>query len=194
MTPRATTTPTTTDQPNPREDTMNETGALAAALTIGVAVIAAQSSHNDHQPITDTADAVPAAATASAPDPTGGGDVIVGVHSTGSRGDLTHYAECAANADAEPAYEVKIDESAAYGDIEGQPCPDGPHRPTARQRNPELYEELRQSQLEPLEFAGGDLAKPCGTWETSIPEAARQLAAECGPLTRGVLSTDDTTN
>lgn len=151
-------------------------GGVLAALAIGAVVIGgAQGQQGGGN---DTATAAPAST---------GGDVIVGVHSSGSRGALTHYAECGPGIDAEPAYEVEIPESIAYDDIEGDPCPDGPHQPTARDRNPELYDELLRTQQEPLEFAGGDINKPCGTWETSIPEAARQLAVECPPLTRGDL-------
>lgn len=40
---------------------------------------------------------------------------------------------------------------------------------------------------EGLPFAGGDPAAPCGAWQTDNIESARELAAECGPLTRGHL-------
>ncbi len=150
---------------------MGDTGTLTAVLVIGAVVVAAA---QGGELGADTATATSE-------------DVIVGVHSSGSRGALTHFAECGPDVDAEPAYEVEIPESIAYDDIEGRPCPDGPRQQTARDANPELYEEMLRSQQDPLPFAGGDSNKPCGTWETSTVEAARQLAAECGPLTRGEL-------
>ncbi|WP_233576397.1 hypothetical protein, partial [Saccharopolyspora rhizosphaerae] len=77
------------------------------------------------------------------------------------------------------------DEEMAYRDVEGQPCPDGPREETAFQQYPGLYEELEEGLHDPLPYAGGDRTKPCGAWETTELEAARQLAAECPPLIRG---------
>lgn len=60
----------------------------------------------------------------------------------------------------------------------GQPCPAGPHVPTARQENPGLYDEIQSALNSPLPFNGGDANGPCGSWAAADKADADQMAAE----------------
>jgi hypothetical protein len=83
----------------------------------------------------------------------------------------THYAECRATDGTE--YRVLI--SAATDDSlrTGQPCPPGPHLPTVRQQNPELYDQLTA----PLPYNGGDSHGPCWAWSAADKATADQERA-----------------
>ncbi|RRO14536.1 hypothetical protein EIL87_19730, partial [Saccharopolyspora rhizosphaerae] len=113
-------------------------GGLLAAAVIGVVVIgAAQGQSTDQQAGSNDTPVVEATS------PSGGGDVILGTHSGGNRGDLTHYAYCgpAGTDPVDAEYQVVLreeDEEMAYRDVEGQPCPDGPREETAFQQYPGL--------------------------------------------------------
>ena len=95
------------------------------------------------------------------------------------------YVECGAPG-GESQFRVEVDFDYGHGDVEGQPCPAGEREQLAKDENPELYRLLQEEMNASRLFEGGDMAT-CGAWGTDDPDEARELLAECGPLTRGEL-------
>lgn len=126
------------------------------------------------------------AGTGGTADPGNGGEVITGTSFSRSpeKGEHT-YVECGPPG-GESQYRVEVSFEAGHGDVEGQPCPAGERELLAQQENPELYQLLLEEMNAPRRFEGGDMAT-CGAWGTDDPAEARQMLAECGPLTRGEL-------
>lgn len=117
-------------------------------------------------------------------DDTGNGsDVVISAGMSRSGTQETHYVHCGPSAGGEPEYEVVVDSDYAYGDIEGETCPDGERLPLPQDEHPELYEEMSEALNEPLPYEGGDI-ETCGAWGVELEEQAKELAAECGPVTR----------
>lgn len=115
-----------------------------------------------------------------------GGDVVITTSTSHSAGQHTDYAECGPDPTAETGdYRVAIPTGLA--DLPtGSPCPVGPAELMPADENPELYAELDRAVHAPAPFEGGDLAT-CGTWSADDPGDARQMLADCPPLTKGEL-------
>lgn len=119
---------------------------------------------------------------------TAGVDVVIATGMSRSGTEETHYAECAADPNARLGdYRVIIPPELDYGGLpEGSPCPAGPRELSPQDKYPELFAEMSEAVNEPLPYEGGD-PDTCGTWGTVDPAEARQMLAECPPLTRGDL-------
>ena len=88
-------------------------------------------------------------------DPTGTGGTVTGTEydrDPNNPATGTHYAECTG--------------------------PDGPHVPTVRQENPELYDEIQSALNQPLPYHGGDSNGPCWDWSAADQATADQARAE----------------
>ncbi len=92
----------------------------------------------------------------------------------------THYADCRA-ADGSQ-YRVAVSADTEYRLRDGQPCPNGPHLPTAQQQNPALYDQVSAALNAPLPYHGGDANGPCGEWDAADQadaNAMRTAYARC---------------
>lgn len=116
-----------------------------------------------------------------------GGDVVITSSMSRSNGVETHYAECASSTLADTGnYRIAVSEHVANQLDAGQPCPTGPAEPMPQDEHPELYRQLSDALHAPAPYAGGDI-NTCGEWEADDPADARQMLAECPPLTKGDL-------
>lgn len=115
----------------------------------------------------------------------GSADVITATSFSRSGSETHTYVECGPPG-GDSQYQVEVDFDFGHGEVEGQPCPAGKREQLPKDANPELYQELDQEMNAPMRFEGGDAAT-CGAWGTDDPGQARQMLAECGPLTRGEL-------
>lgn len=126
------------------------------------------------------------AGTSGAGPESGGGEVITATSFSRSPEAGEHtYVECGPPG-GDSQFRVEVGFEDGHGDVEGQPCPAGPREQLAKDENPELYQLLQEEMNAPRRFEGGDMAT-CGAWGTDDPDEARELLAECGPLTRGEL-------
>lgn len=116
------------------------------------------------------------------------GDVVVTTSMSRSGTVETHYAECAGTtAAATGEYQVEIPADLDYGGLPtGSPCPTGPAEPMPADAHPELYTDLDRALNAPMPYEGGN-EDTCGAWAAQDPADARQMLAECPPLTKGDL-------
>jgi hypothetical protein len=149
------------------------TVVTGAVLVLVVAAAARPGEHTSVHP--PAATPAPAPATRPAPQAGAAGTATV----TGSEyardpnnpATGTHYAECRASDGTD--YLVVVDAATEYRLRTGQPCPAGPHLPTARQQHPELYDEITK----PLPYNGGDADGPCWAWSAATQDIADQERA-----------------
>ncbi len=112
-------------------------------------------------------------------DPTGTGGTVTGTEydrDPNNPATGTHYAECTGPDGTQ--YRVIVSAATEYSLHRGQPCPDGPHVPTVRQENPELYDEIQSALNQPLPYHGGDSNGPCWAWSAPDKATADQARAE----------------
>lgn len=108
-----------------------------------------------------------------------GTGTVTGTESSGDRtkpNGLIHYADCTGPDGSQ--CRVIVTAATEYSLRPGQPCPDGPHVPTVRQQNPELYDQLQSALNQPLPYSGGDSNGPCGSWGAADKADADQAQAE----------------
>jgi hypothetical protein len=157
-----------------------KTTIVLALLLVLVAV--AQSGHSVHHSASTVA-ASPSTVTGSVRPPGIGLATVTGTEyerdpdhpATG-----THYADCR-SADGNE-YRVVVSADLEYRLREGQPCPVGPHVPTARQDNPALYNQISSALAAPMPYHGGDANGPCGEWgaaDQADANAMRAAYAQC---------------
>jgi hypothetical protein len=145
-----------------------------AAFVLIVAAAARPGNHTSTHPAATPA---PAPAPATRPAPQAGAAGTATVTGTEYARDPnnpatgTHYAECRATDGTE--YLVVVDATTEYSLRTGQPCPAGPHLPTARQQHSEIYDALTA----PLPYHGGDADGPCWAWSAADKATADQERA-----------------
>ena len=158
------------------------TGGAVVAL-VAVVLIAGHPGH--HQP-TATSSAAPAAAPSTvhtSTRPNGSAATVVGSEyerDSDHPATGTHYADCQAVDGTQ--YRVAVSADTEYQLRDGQPCPNGPHLPTAQQKNPALYDQVSAALNAPLPYHGGNANGPCGDWEAADQadaDAMRTAYAQC---------------
>lgn len=105
---------------------------------------------------------------------------VTGTESSGDKTSptgLTHYADCRADTNG-TEFRVIVSAATEYSLRSGQPCPAGQRVPTARQQNPELYDEIQSALNAPLPYSGGDPNGPCGSWGAADKADADQMRAD----------------
>lgn len=118
---------------------------------------------------------------------TANGNVVITTSMNRSGEQETHYVECAATTAADTGdYRIAVSGQVAYRLDPGQPCPAGEAEPMPQDEHPELYAEMSAALYAPAPYEGGDI-NTCGEWEADDPADARQMLAECPPLTKGDL-------